>query len=131
MPATVLVVNDDHHLSSLLEQMLAGDPRLVVVGKARTPIAAQAVAWEAMPEAVVVEQHCGGIAWWDDLVSLRRYCPDSCLVLLTDLADDDLPPQAKVADHVMPRSSSWAQLADLLAPPTCDEDADEPLPIAQ
>src|SRR3954462_11783947 len=52
MPATVLVVNHDHNLSSLLEQMLAGGPRLVLVGKGRTPIAAHAVAWEAMPDAV-------------------------------------------------------------------------------
>jgi DNA-binding NarL/FixJ family response regulator len=131
MPATVLVVNDDNHLSSLLEQLLAGDPRLVVVGKARTPIAAQALAWEAMPDAVVVEQHGSGIPWWDELVSLRRYCPDGCLVLLTDLSGDELPTQAKVADHVLPRTSSWAKLADLLAPPTCDEEAAEPLPLAQ
>lgn len=131
MPSTVLVVNDDHHLSSLLEQLLAGDPRLLVVGKARTPVAAQALAWEAMPDAIVVEQHGSGIGWWDELASLRRYCPGACLVLLTDVAERKLPTQAAVADHLLPRSSSWSALADLLAPPTCEEDAAEPLPMAQ
>jgi len=63
MRSTVLVVNDDHHLSSLLEQLLAGYPRLVLVGKARTPIAAEALAWETMPDAIVVEQHGSGIGW--------------------------------------------------------------------
>ena len=131
MPSTVLVVNDDHHLSSLLEQLLAGDPRLLLVGKARTPVAAQALAWEAVPDAIVIEQHGGGIEWWDELVALRRYCPAACLVLLADRPAHSLPPEASVADHVLPRSSSWSDLADLLAPPTCEEDADQPLPLAQ
>jgi chemotaxis response regulator CheB len=130
MRSTVLVVNDDHHLSSLLEQLLAGDPRLLVVGKARTPISAQALSWELLPDAIVVEQHDDGIAWWDELLALRRYCPDTCLVLLTDVPARRMPETAGVADHVLSRTSSWATLADLLAPPVCEDEA-EPLPIAQ
>src|SRR6195952_5870399 len=108
MPSTVLVVDDADHLTTPLEQLLAGDPRLVVVGKARTPIAAAALAWEALPDAIVVEQHDEGIAWWEELASLRRYCPDSCLVLLTDVPSRRLPESTALADHVLPRSSSWS-----------------------
>jgi hypothetical protein len=84
-----------------------------------------------MPDAIIVEQHVAGIRWWDELASLRRYCPDSCLVLLTDSEPEGLPAQGDVADHVRPRSASWADLADLLAPPVCKEEAAEPLPLAQ
>ena len=132
MPSTVLVVNDDHHLSSLLEQLLAGDPRLVVVGKARTPIAAAALAWEALPDAIVVEQHDerhrlvgrAGVA----APLLPRQLPGPAH---RHLVATPAGVARQLADHVLPRSSSWADLADLLAPPVCEDYADEPLPVAQ
>jgi len=131
VPTQVVVVNDDHQLSSLLEQALLGDPRLEVVGKARTPLGAVALAWELVPQAIVVEQHDVGIVWWDTVPLLRRYCPQACLAVLTDLADDQLPPEASLADHVLPRHIGWQRLADLLAPPVCADEADEPLRQAQ
>jgi DNA-binding NarL/FixJ family response regulator len=131
MQSTVLVVNDDHELSSLLEQVLRADPRLIVVGKARTPIAAQALSWEMAPDAIIVEQHDVGITWWDELARLRRYCADSCLVLLTDRDRDELPTVVKLVDHVLPRTTPWRDLADLVVPPVCEDEVDEPLPIAQ
>jgi hypothetical protein len=131
VPTNVLVVQDDQHLSSLLERLLASDPRLLVAARARTEIAAAALCWEVVPEAIVVEQHGGGVQWWDLLPELRRYCPDTCLVLLTDVCGDDLPTTAKVADHVLPRHSPWDALLQLLAPPVCEDEAYDPLPLAQ
>jgi DNA-binding NarL/FixJ family response regulator len=131
VPTTVVVVNDDQHLSSLLEQLMASDPRLLVVAKARTEVAASALCWEAMPQAIVVEQHAGGIQWWGLLCDLRRYCPDTCLVLLTDLPTHDLPEAVAVVDHVLARTSPWQHLLDLLAPPVCEDEAYDQLPIAQ
>ena len=131
MPTTVVVVNDDQHLSSLLEQLLASDPRLLVVAKARTEVAAAAMTWESMPEAIVIEQHAGGVQWWSMLPEMRRYCPDTCLVMLTDLPTHKLPETVAVVDHVLPRTSPWQDLLNLLAPPVCEDEAYEPLPIAQ
>ena len=119
----MVVVNDDQHLSSLLEQLMAGDPRLQVVAKARTEVAATAMCWEAMPEAVVIEQHFGGVQWWGVLPELRRFCPDACLVLLTDLARHQLPESVAVVDHILQRSAPWQDLLDLLAPPVCEDEA--------
>jgi DNA-binding NarL/FixJ family response regulator len=131
VPTTVVVVNDDQHLSSLLEQLMAGDPRLHVVAKARTEVAASAMCWEALPEAIVVEQHAGGVQWWSLLPELRRFCPDTCMVLLTDLPTHQLPESVAVVDHILGRTAPWHELLDLLAPPVCEDEAYEQLPIAQ
>lgn len=130
MPSTVVVVNDDLHLASLLERVLVSDPRLVVTARARTPISALALAWESPPDALVVEQHRAGIQWWGILSDLRPYCPHACIVVLTDLDEDERPAAANLADHVLPRHWSWHLLADLLSPPVCEDQAD-PLPVAR
>jgi DNA-binding NarL/FixJ family response regulator len=131
VPTSVMVVNDEQHLSSLLEQLMASDPRLTVLAKARTAVAASALCWETRPDAIVIEQHAGGLQWWNLLPSLRRYCPDACLVLLTDLPPQELPETVAAVDHVLARTSPWQQLLDLLAPPVCEDEAYEPLPLAQ
>jgi hypothetical protein len=87
--------------------------------------------WEALPEAIVVEQHAGGVQWWSVLSDLRRFCPDSCIVLVTDLPKQQLPESVAVVDHILTRTTPWQDLLDLLAPPVCQDEAYEPLQLAQ
>ena len=41
------------------------------------------------------------------------------------------PEAVAVVDHMLARTSPWQHLLDLLAPPVCEDEADEQLPIAQ
>lgn len=133
MSTSVLILTDDQHVSSLLEQFLTRDPRLQVTAQGRTTLGATALAWEHVPAAIVVEQQLIGVDWLPLLPTLRRYCPDACILVLC--SDGDLCARAREqgADHAFDRAVGWSRIADVLAPPVCADPAGDldALPAAQ
>jgi len=79
----VMIVDDHTLFRRGLTALLAGDPRIEVVGDAADAGAAQKRAKDLAPDIVLLDNHLPGVNGVDALPALREIVPDARILMLT------------------------------------------------
>ena len=114
---SVLIINDDEDLSSLLEAIVESRPGYHVVGVYDDPSDGESAAAMLRPAISVVGSHRETFQPIDVIARLRAAADDdSCIVLLSDLADPLtlLDALACGASTVLSSASGWSELMPAL-----------------
>jgi len=104
MPAIRVLIADDHRLfAEALEVILAGDPRIAVVGRAADGEEAVRLAKELHPDVVLMDISMPVMDGIEAARAIRREDGDACILMLTgsnSRADVDGARQAGAAGYV-------------------------------
>ena len=113
---SVLIINDDEDLTSLLEAIVESRPGYHVVGVFDDPSDGEAAAIRLRPTISVVGSHRETFQPIDAIARMRRDAEDRCIVLLADLADPLtlLDALACGATTVLSSASGWSELMPAL-----------------
>ena len=113
---SVLIINDDEDLSSLLEAIVESRPGYHVVGVYDDPSDGESAAAMLRPAISVVGSHRETFQPIDVIARMRVAADDGCIVLLADLADPLtlLDALACGASTVLSSASGWSELMPAL-----------------
>ena len=113
---SVLIIDDDEDVSALLEALVATSDGYRVAAVTVDPGDGLAEAEAKGAEIAVVGSHRETFAAVDVVSRLRTLSPDTCIVLLADLADPItlLDALASGANTVLSSGSGWAELLPAL-----------------
>jgi DNA-binding NarL/FixJ family response regulator len=113
---SVLILDDDEDVSALLEALVDASDRYRTVAVTRDAHAGELAASAFVPDIAVVGSHRETFSAVDVVARVREAAPDTCIVLLADLADPItlLDALASGASTVLSSGSGWAELLPAL-----------------
>lgn len=87
-PISILLVDDHTLVRELLEDRLAGEPGMRVVGTVDNADAAVAEAIRHKPDIVLMDIDMPGLSCFEAARSLQRHCPETCIIFLSAFFQD-------------------------------------------
>lgn len=118
IPARILIVEDDALMRGLLRDHLARSSELEIVAETDSGNEAVTLAEQLRPDIVLMDLSIKGMDGLKATQRIKKSCPDTHVIILTNYALEDLKERA--------REGSWVQASAFLAK---DEIAKRLLPV--